>query len=310
MTAANTEKPKILVIDDEHIVHDSVRRILEDKGFDVVGALRVNEALERLRSQTFDLVLTDLMMPDESGMKAVEAVARDHPATGVIMFTGFATVESAVESMKLGALDYLPKPFTPDELIAVTDRALKQTYKARRDREIEQTYAEAERAIRSSLDLREILGLICNSVVRLLKAKGCSLYILRKSEETLELMSSVGLSQGYLEKGNLSLSKSAPEMFETGKVQKIDEPHFDARLQYPQAARDEGIVSILCVPLAVKGSVVGSLRIYFNEDRSLDPEEDELLGKFADQAAVAVENAMAFERVKSDIDDMKQYIRS
>jgi DNA-binding NtrC family response regulator len=125
-----------------------------------------DQALDLL-AKGHDLVFADLMMPDRSGMDAVEAVARDHPHTGVVMFTGFATVDSAVASMKLGALDYLPKPFTPEELVQVTEKALDKTWKARRDREIEQTYAQAEKAIASSLDLKEILNLICASVVKL-----------------------------------------------------------------------------------------------------------------------------------------------
>lgn len=308
MSAEHADKVKLLVVDDERIVHDSVRRILEEEGYEVDGAFRVDEALNKLNAGSFDLVLTDLMMPDDSGLKAVEAVARDHPDTGVVMFTGYATVESAVESMKLGALDYLPKPFTPEELMEVIQRAVANVRKSRRDREIEQTYADAEKAIKSSLDLKEILDLISTSVARLLKVKGCCVYMHNRTDDTLELVSSEGLSSEYLNKGVVSVKESVPDVIRQGEMVIIDESQFDEKLQYPEEARKEGIATILSVPLNVKDAVLGMLRIYSADKKSLSDEEAELLRKFSDQAAHAVENAMAYKQLRDDIENIKKVI--
>ncbi len=308
MNARGKPKATILVIDDEQIVHESVQRILEEEGYQVEGAFRVDQALDMLGEGSYDLVLTDLMMPDRSGMDAVEAVARDHPHAGVVMFTGYATVDSAVASMKLGALDYLPKPFTPEELLEVTEKALAKTRKARRDREIEQTYAEAEKALTSSLDLKELLNLICASVVRLFKVKGSSLLMYRKKDQTLEIASSFGLSDQYLQKGLMNSSKSIAEVLESGQPLLIDESDFDAKLQYPAEAKKEGIVSVLSVPLKLGDTILGFLRIYSSEKRSFDSEEMNLLVKFAEQGARAIENAMSYERVRTDIEGMKKSI--
>ena len=308
MSALPKPKANLLVIDDEQIVHDSIQRILEDEGYQVDGALRVKEALSRLAEKKYDLVLTDLMMPDDSGMKAVEAVARDHPYCGVVMFTGFATVESAVQSMKLGALDYLPKPFTPEELVEVTEKALAKVFKARRDQEIEVTFSDAEKALKSSLDLIEILNLICSSVVRLLKMKGSALFMYNPKDKSLSLMSSRGLSQEYLDKGALDATEDLPQLVETGQPVLVEEAQFDASLHYPQEAKKEGVVAILSVPLKVKDSVLGVLRLYSAEKPSLDADETDILMKFAEQATRAVENAMAYEKVRSDIEGIKKHI--
>lgn len=308
MNAGAKTKATVLVIDDEQIVHESVRRILEEEGFRVDGALRVDQALDRLSKESYDLVLTDLMMPDRSGMEAVEAVARDHPDTGVVMFTGFATVDSAVQSMKLGALDYLPKPFTPQELIDVTQRALEKTQKARRDREIESTYAEAEKAIKSSLDLQEILNLICSSVVKLFKAKGAAVLMYRKKDQVLESVSSFGLSEDYLQKGVVDSTRSMVEVFEAEKPVLITEADFPTTLQYPDAAKKEGILAILSVPLRLEGAVLGFLRLYSGEERSFDVEETELVVRFAEQGALAIENAMSYAKVRQDIEGLKKAI--
>jgi FixJ family two-component response regulator len=308
MNDSGKPRPIILVIDDEQIVHESVRRILEEEGYRVDGALRVDQALEKLANQSYDIVLTDLMMPERNGIEAVEAVARDHPETGVVVFTGFATVDSAVNSMKLGALDYLPKPFTPDELIEVMKRAYDNTLKSRRDREIERTYSEAEKALTSSLDLKEILGLICESVVRLFKVKGSAVMMIRQKQQTLEFAASAGLSDEYIRKGVLDSSKSIADVYKSGEPVYVAGSQFDLVLQYPDEARREKIASILSIPLKLKDAVLGFLRIYSSDERRFDQDEMDLLLKFAEQGARALENAMAYERVRSDIEGMKRHI--
>ena len=307
MSASDKPKAKILVIDDEQIVHDSVSRILEEEGYRIDGALRVAEALDKIAKESYDLVLTDLMMPDDSGMKAVEAVAETYPLCGVVMFTGYATVESAVESMKIGALDYLPKPFTPEELVQTVEQALVKTFKARRDREIEETYTEAEKAIGASLDLKEVLNLICTSMVRLLKVRGTALYLHNKKQGTLDMVLSRGLSQEYMDKGAMSAADSIPGTLEAEDAIIIDESEFDDRLQYPEQARKEGIVAIISLPLKVKDTVLGLVRLYSSDKQSFDDDELDILKKFAEQAARAVEKAVSYEQIRSDIEGLKKH---
>jgi CheY-like chemotaxis protein len=304
------EKPKatILVMDDERIVHESVQRILEEEGYRVDSAYQVDQALEMLRRESYDLLLSDYMMPDRNGMDAVRAVAQDHPNTGVVVFTGYATVDTAIQSMKMGTLDYLPKPFTPDELLSVVRNGLQQTRKARRDREIEATYADAEKALGSSLDLTKILNLLCASIVRVFKVKAAAVLLVRKKDQSLEVSSHCGLSDEYLGKGIMDSTRSIPSVLESGKPALVETEAFDANLQYPEAAREEGISSILSVPLKLKDSVMGFLRIYSAEKRTFDDSEMDLLLKFADQGARALENAMAYERVRDDIEGLKKGI--
>ncbi len=118
--------PRILVVDDEEIVGESCKRILEEEGYEVETALSGEEAFRKMKENPYDIVLTDLKMPGIDGMEVLKTIRKDYPDTLVIMITGFATVETAVESMKLGAFDYIPKPFTPDEVSIVVKKALDQ----------------------------------------------------------------------------------------------------------------------------------------------------------------------------------------
>jgi len=119
-----SERTQILVVDDELPVCKSIASALGDDAFDVNTALSADEALQVLASQPFDVVITDLMMPGMSGMELLEKIHGTHPDTAVIMITGYPSVRSAVQAVKLGAFDYLPKPFTPNELRSLVSRAL------------------------------------------------------------------------------------------------------------------------------------------------------------------------------------------
>ena len=104
---------KILVVDDEEIILLSCERVLTEEGYEVQTRLRAEEALALLAEEPIDLILVDLKMPGMDGLEFLRAVKQAYPSISVIMITGYSTVESAVEAMKAGAIDYLPKPFTP-----------------------------------------------------------------------------------------------------------------------------------------------------------------------------------------------------
>ncbi len=113
----------ILVVDDEVSVNNNIRKILGKKGFEVDQAMSKEDALEMINQQTYKLVLLDLRMPGVSGLELLKAISQVQPHARVIIITGYASIETAIETARIGAVDYLPKPFTPDELRNVAERA-------------------------------------------------------------------------------------------------------------------------------------------------------------------------------------------
>ena len=111
------EKFRILVVDDELVVRDSLKEWLEDEGFQVDMAESGEEALKKLNAEAFNLMLTDIKMPGMDGVELLERAREIHRDLPVVMMTAYATVETAVEAMKIGAMDYLMKPFDPDTLV-------------------------------------------------------------------------------------------------------------------------------------------------------------------------------------------------
>ena len=116
---------KVLIIDDEEIVHASVGRILSRGGFETDAVYSAQDGLDRLEQTSYSLVITDLMMPLMNGIELLQAMREREIQTPVIMITGYPTISTALQAMRLGAMDYLAKPFTRKELLSPVKRALR-----------------------------------------------------------------------------------------------------------------------------------------------------------------------------------------
>ncbi|MDH4317416.1 MAG: response regulator, partial [Desulfobulbaceae bacterium] len=117
---------RILIIDDEAIALQNLIHVLGKEGYEVVGSQNSTDALEQLKTTSYDLVLTDLKMEKVDGMEILKCTKEHSPDTEVIMITGYATVSSAIEAMKLGAYHYIAKPFKLDEVRKVVREALEK----------------------------------------------------------------------------------------------------------------------------------------------------------------------------------------
>ncbi len=120
------EKGRVLVIDDEAIVRVSCQRVLEPAGYEVVLTSRGDEAIELLEKERFDLVLTDLKMPDMDGLEVLKVIKERWPDIQVVIITGYGTISTAVQAIKKGAYEYIEKPFTPEDILDVVTKALSE----------------------------------------------------------------------------------------------------------------------------------------------------------------------------------------
>lgn len=120
------EMRKVLVVDDEEIVRLSHMRTLAGQSCSVEAACGGEEALEKMRTAPADVVLLDLRMPGMDGLAALKAIKEQWPATEVVIITGYPSVVTAREAVRLGAFDYLAKPVDPDKVLAVANAAMAQ----------------------------------------------------------------------------------------------------------------------------------------------------------------------------------------
>jgi DNA-binding response OmpR family regulator len=114
----------IMVVDDESSICQNVTKILAKSNYKVTSATSAKEALEKLCHQSFELVISDIVMPEMNGLQFLKSLKDKWPATKTVMMTAYASTDTAVKAIRLGALDYLPKPFTPDELRTMVEEAI------------------------------------------------------------------------------------------------------------------------------------------------------------------------------------------
>lgn len=142
---------RILIVDDEDIVVRSCKRILASDEFHIDSASDGLEALEKINTTDYDMLILDIKMPKMNGIEVLRRVKETRPDTDVIMITGLNQIETAVKAMKLGAFDYLPKPFDPEELELVVARALER-------RQLLQKNLNPNNEINASYSFENIIG--------------------------------------------------------------------------------------------------------------------------------------------------------
>lgn len=148
--------PHILVMEDEPNVAKGLQMVLQEEGYAVDLAMTGQSALETFGKEAFDLLVADLRLPDIDGMEVIKTVKENRPETDVIVITGYASVPSAVEAMKAGALDYLPKPFTDEEFRSAVDQVLKERKEATTEVVIKAAETEEEKLIQK----REVMRVL------------------------------------------------------------------------------------------------------------------------------------------------------
>ena len=146
--------PTILVVDDEEAVQSLFRSILESEGYQVTTVGQASEARNHLSDDRYDVMLADLMLPEESGLDLVRFAAKLDAEMSVVMVTGFPDISTAVEALKQGAYDYISKPVKRQSLLAAVERAYERKQLVAEKRRIEQENAEYQVSLERQVEVR------------------------------------------------------------------------------------------------------------------------------------------------------------
>jgi len=168
MISGNEQKGIVLVVDDEAIVRDIISDVLVEVGYRVHTAENGMEALEKIKDEPPDLIITDMKMPKMGGMELLHEINRLKNRFTTVMMTGFATVESAVEAIKQGAYDYIMKPFQFADLLRVVEHAMEKQYLLKENLELKETMTlyDISQAISSNLNQEVILSMLVDALMK------------------------------------------------------------------------------------------------------------------------------------------------
>ncbi len=167
-----------------------------------------------------------------------------------------------------------------------------------------ETLLKVSGAMSMSKDPEEVILLIVESVKTALEAKGCALFLINRKTDELEVASSFGLSEDYVNKGPLSSLRSIAQSLQEGPVAIYDVAD-DPRIQYPEQAKKEGIASILSVPIMVHGNAIGALRVYTSQPWEFTMDDVNFVQAVAQMAGMAIETSRLYKGLKDSIEILK-----
>jgi len=325
---------RILIVDDEDSIRELLGEFLSEHYSEVQLACDGREAVAILEEHPVDIVMTDLVMPEISGLDLMKRVQDQNKDTVVIVMTGYASVKSAVEAMRLGAFDYLIKPFNLSESLMTLERASElidlkrekaklvdeltvankeleghrerlkeevyQTNKLLQQRVVElSTLYEVGKSLIAELDREPLLKQIVDRVSNLLRAQKTSLMTYDTETNNLKIEVSSGLDKGMERSLAVELG-SGPSgycglMRQPLLVEDISE---DARFQKFAVPFYLG-KSFLCVPLVARDELIGVLNIADKANGEVfNQSELDFVVTMTSQASIAIDNARLYENVK------------
>ena len=309
----NDSTPRIILIDDEKRMCDSLSSLLTGDGYTVEAFQSSVEAAEAIKKGNLDLVITDIKMPKLDGieiLKIVKDVDREVP---VILMTGFASLETALEAIARGAYDYLLKPveFTDLELAVKraldkrnSDRSQAQLLAQLKDsnqslqQRIEELNAlfEASQSIGSALHLSDLLEKLVSLAAQVTQAQVGSIMLLDDDRQHLTIEAAIGLDPEIVAITRLAIGESiAGHVARDGEPLVVRDVENDSRLKRLNKER-YGAASLLCVPLKFQNEVIGVINMAKKKNGGVFTDNDlQLLATFASQAAVAVHDAAQIE---------------
>jgi response regulator RpfG family c-di-GMP phosphodiesterase len=302
----HTESPRILVVDDERVIREILSDFLSLEGYLVRTVEDGVEALKELQRRSYNLVISDLKMPNMGGLELIQQItAQQIPVLTVIM-TGFGTVETAIEAMKQGAYDYILKPFKVEEVVHIVQRGLDRQRLQQENLRLKDALSiyKISEAIATSLEVDRVLDLVLDATLDAVDADVVSL-VLEDHEADLQPGARAGrfLEQMRKVSNRSDPNEPAPSLNydEVLPLFEEDRPllvHGVRAHRFLAAPPQKRLVSLCSIPLKLKGRTIGMLNAYsYRKGNKFSEGQRKMLYVLGSRAAVSIENARLYERL-------------
>jgi len=295
------QKEKILVIDDEDFILQLAKDILTKTNYEVKTISDGNEGIRLLENGKFDLLLTDIRMPDISGLDVIKHVRTANKEIPIIIITGHGTLEIAVNALRLGAQGFILKPFTPVELRAAVADALEKTRLLKENIKLRTLMPlfEFSRDLISQTDPRRLLKLIVETALKEIRADSVSICLINEETGKFELCEERGMSGEMIRDFMDNGVREAAKLISGGKKALISDPGVNLPDGYEGMAPIGDKSQRVYVPLTVRDNIAGILFVGRSSgEHPFSPSEVEFISVLSGQAAAAIENARLYEKLE------------
>ncbi|MDR1195704.1 MAG: response regulator [Endomicrobium sp.] len=293
------QKGRILIVDDEQGIRDLLISEFSKAGYEVFSAVNGEEAVSKLKTEKADIVITDVKMPKVDGLELLKFIKEKTPETEVIIITGYATVENALDAMRSGAYDFVQKPFNIDELSALVEKALEKT-------ELKMLLAlyESSNAVFSSLKLEDLFPVMTSLVKKVTYSQDASIFLLDNKDQLYLAYSTY--SRYVPQKKEIELLASKlydenrvePLFFDTGSVPSGLDGIFEP---------DTEVKSAIAFPIMLNNKMMGYLFLTKTTAASSFVRADlKNTGVFVAQIAQSITNTKLYEKLEVKIAELEQ----
>ena len=292
---------KILIVDDEVDVLDLCKRILTANGYQIDSANNGYQAIEIAQQKRFDLLLTDIKMPGMSGLEITQQVKAIDPHIVCVTMTGFSTMDTAINALKLGIDEFILKPFTPKELGAAVAKALEKERLRKENFRLRSLIPlfELNKTLVSTVDEETLLNRVLEIVQQETEASFAAVFLTKNGQVSTAYFFEPGLNLDQSVKE--ASFKLASQTLHTAAATKFDL----TATQYGPYLEAMNVTSAIVVPLKSQNSTLG-LFIVAQQDKKFAPSDSEFLSVLSGQAGTALENARLFTQIQDAYRQLQQ----
>jgi response regulator RpfG family c-di-GMP phosphodiesterase len=290
------------VVDDEKVIREILADFLSMEGYVVQAVEDGAEALSELKKRSYNLVISDLKMPNMGGLELIAKITEESIPVLTVIMTGFGTVETAIEAMKKGAYDYILKPFKVEEVIHIVQRGLDRQrlqHENIRLKDALSIYRISE-AIASSLAVDKVLDLVLDATIDTVDADVVSLLLEdpKKEGHFTERMRKVSeRAEPNVEAPALNLDEVLP-LFREDRPLLVSGSRAYRYIASPPHDLDRRLVSFCSIPLKLNQRIIGMLNAYsYTRGSKFSEGQRKMLYVLASRAAVSIENARLYENL-------------
>ncbi len=290
----------ILVVDDEELIRDLLKRILENDGYTVIAVSSADDALESLKQNDISLIFSDIFMQGKSGMELLKIVKKEYPYIPIIMMTGYASIETVIESLKMGAENYILKPFENIE-ISNTVKSILSNIDSRVYTYLQEIFLLlvpiAEKYVNGKLKEQDYLNEILNVLLKSKDADSGSIMLYNDVKKELEIVAQKGLnaSAGTIIPLNGSVAsyivKTQKPIMINGKASLLE--------QFTFVKDRDDIKMSMVLPLKVGEKIIGiaNMNISKANTRKFSKIDEKLLETFSTYVSFAISNYLAAKKL-------------
>jgi response regulator RpfG family c-di-GMP phosphodiesterase len=297
----STETPRILVVDDEKVIREILADFLNMEGYVVHTVEDGAEALKELHRRSYNLVISDLKMPNMGGLELIQKITEESLPVLTVIMTGFGTVETAIEAMKKGAYDYILKPFKVEEVVHIVQRGLDRQRLQHENIRLKDALSiyKISEAIATSLSVDTVLELVLDATIETVDADVVSLLLEDPKHEgrfTERMRKISDRTEPGIEAPALNLDEVLPIFREDRPLLVHGSRSFRFLASPPMLERR--LVSFCSIPLKLKGRIMGMLNAYsYTRGNKFSEGQRKMLYVLASRAAVSIENARLYENL-------------